>query len=164
MIRYIDLYFTTATILNWHPLLKDDKYKDVVIDSFRYAVTTKRATIWAFVIMDNHIHLIWQILDPNKLSSVRRDMLKYIAHSIKKDLLARNKTDILEKFLVNKTDRHYQIWKRKPLSISLLSDTVLNQKLNYIHTNLFRKGLDDITYKYSSAGFYATGMRNWDFL
>ena len=77
MKKYIDLYFTTATILHWYPLLSDDRYKDVIIDSFRFIVEQKRATIWAFVIMDTHIHLVWQILDPHLLWQVRRDMLKY---------------------------------------------------------------------------------------
>ena len=31
--RYIDLYFTTATIIGWKHLLKQDKYKQVIVDS-----------------------------------------------------------------------------------------------------------------------------------
>ncbi len=164
MKRYIDLYFTTATILNWYPLLKDDSYKDVVIESFRFVVNNKRAAIWAFVIMDNHIHLIWQILAPYTLPNVRRDMLKFIAQTIKNDLVKKGENQILENFVVSKSDRHMQIWQRNPLSISILFEPTLQQKLNYIHRNLHKKGKDDITYKYSSASFYATGVRNWDFL
>lgn len=164
MKRYIDLYFTTATILNWYPLLKDEIYKDVVIESFRFVVNNKRATIWAFVIMDNHIHLIWQILAPYMLPNVQRDMLKFIAQTIKNDLVKKGENHILENFVVRKSDRHMQIWQRKPLSISILFEPTLQQKLNYIHRNLLKKGKDDITYKYSSASFYATGVRNWDFL
>ncbi len=158
------MYFTTATIVNWYPLLKEEKYKDVVIDAFRFTVYNKRATIWAFVIMDNHIHLVWQILAPHSLSDVRRDMLKYIAQTIKNDLLKRGELNVLDHFKVNKSDRYIQIWKRKPLSIAILFEPVLQQKLNYIHRNLYKKGLDDINYKYSSAAFYATGIKNWDFL
>ena len=164
MKKYIDLYFTTATILNWYPLLKDDIYKDVVIESFRFVVNNKRATIWAFVIMENHIHLIWQILAPFTLSDVRRDMLKFISQTIKNDLVRKGEYHILKNFVVRKSDRHLQIWQRNPLSIAILFEPVLQQKLNYIHRNLLRKGKDDIAYKYSSASFYATGIRNWDFL
>lgn len=164
MKRYIDLYFTTATILNWLPLLRDSNYKDVVIESFRFTVHKKRATIWAFVIMDNHIHLIWQILDPYKLSDVRRDMLKFIAQTIKNDLVRKGDLQTLKNFKVNEADRHMQIWMKKPLSVEIIYEPVLQQKLNYIHRNLYRKGLNDIEYKYSSAYFYATGIKNWDFL
>ena len=164
MKKYLDLYFTTATILNWQPLLVVDANKDIVIDAFRYCVYNKRANIWAFVIMDTHIHFIWQILYPTTLPGVQRDMLKFISQTIKNRMVTNGQLNELEPFRVNKCDRYYQLWKRKPLSIVILNDHVLNQKLNYIHTNLFRKGMDDVSYKYSSARFYATGERNWDFL
>ncbi len=164
MRKYIDLYFTTATVLNWQPLFAVDANKDVVIDAFRFCVYNQRANIWAFVIMDTHIHLIWQILSPYTLSVVQRDMLKYISQTIKNRMVTNGQLNELELFKVNKCDRYFQLWKRKPLSIEILYDHILNQKLNYIHTNLFRKGMDDLSYKYSSAKFYATGERNWDFL
>ncbi|MBK8829258.1 MAG: transposase [Saprospiraceae bacterium] len=164
MRKYIDLYFTTATILNWQPLFAVDVNKDIVIDAFRYCVYNQRANIWAFVIMDTHIHLVWQILSPYTLCGVQRDMLKFISQTIKNRMVTNGQLNELEAFRVNKCDRSFQLWKRKPLSIVILNDHVLNQKLNYIHTNLFRKGMDDLSYKYSSAKFYATGERNWDFL
>ena len=164
MKKYSDLYFTTATVLNWQPLFERDEHKDIVIDAFRFCVLNKRANIWAFVIMNTHIHLIWHILPPYTLAEVRRDMLKYISQTIKNKLVANGRMAEVEFFKVNKSDRYIQIWQRRPLSIEIYYDDVLNQKLNYIHTNLEKKGLDDITYKYSSAYFYATGERNWDFL
>jgi len=164
MRKYRDLYFTTATILNWHPLFASDTNKDIVIDAFRYCVVQKRANVWAFVIMDMHIHMIWHILSPYSLSGVRRDMLKFISQTIKNKMVADGQLEALDVFKVKKSDRYIQIWKRNPLSVEILYDDVLEQKLNYIHTNLFRKGKDDVSYKYSSAGYYASGERNWDFL
>ncbi len=35
--------FFTATILLWKKLLKQDKYKDIIIDSLRFLVKDKRA-------------------------------------------------------------------------------------------------------------------------
>ena len=51
-------YFT-ATNLEWKTLLRPDKYKDIVVDSLRFLVEDQRLVLFAFVIMDNHIHLIW---------------------------------------------------------------------------------------------------------
>ena len=34
--RYFNLYFTTATILEWKHLLKEGNMKDVVIESLRF--------------------------------------------------------------------------------------------------------------------------------
>jgi len=53
--------FFTATILEWNPLLKVDKYKDIIIESLRFLVKEERVEVNAFVIMSNHIQLVWQI-------------------------------------------------------------------------------------------------------
>ncbi len=164
MKKYIDLYFTTATIINWYPLFREDANKDVVIDAFRFAVLNRRALILAFVIMETHIHLVWQILPPYELSGVRRDMLKYIAQMIKNRMIKEGRTDELQKFIVNKKDRIMQFWQRNPMNIELIFENVVWQKINYIHSNLAAKGLDDVSYKYSSASFYVNGICNWDFL
>jgi hypothetical protein len=38
---YFELYFTTATIKDWKWLLKPDKYKKIITDSFAYLATTR---------------------------------------------------------------------------------------------------------------------------
>ena len=43
--------------------------------------------------------------------------------------------------IFNKHDREYQIWKRKPLSIELISGDLFKQKLEYIHYNPVKAGL-----------------------
>jgi REP element-mobilizing transposase RayT len=78
-------YFT-ATILEWKKLLKPEKYKDIITGSMKFLVTDKRVKIFCFVIMDNHIHLIWQMLWDIDPEAVQRDFLKYTAQRIKKDL------------------------------------------------------------------------------
>ena len=50
--------FFTATILEWKQLLKQDRYKDVIIDSLTFLVEEGRAVIYGFVIMPNNIHLL----------------------------------------------------------------------------------------------------------
>jgi REP element-mobilizing transposase RayT len=159
--------FFTATILEWKHLLKDDKYKDIIIESLRFLVNKKRVLVYSFVIMPNHIHLIWQIQGGHKRESVQRDFLKFTAQNIKYDLVANDK-DLLEQFKVNAKDREYQFWERNPLSIDIYSREVFIEKLNYIHRNpvhqkwqLYKHPEE---YKYSSARFYETGVDNWGFL
>ena len=50
------------------------------------------------------------------------------------------KNPLIEQCRVNKADREYQVWKRKPLSIELRSESVLVQKLEYIHYNPVKSG------------------------
>jgi putative transposase len=162
--EFTNVYYSTATILHWKPLLANDEYKDLIIESLRFCVTHQRANIWAFVIMENHIHLVWQILEPYTLSYVQGNMHKYIAQRIIHDLWSTNNDETLNQFLVRKKDRHFQIWKRNPMNVEILTDDFLWQKINYIHMNRSRKGYNDIEYKYSSAHYYLTGIKNWDFL
>lgn len=71
--------FCTATILEWKPLLKPDKFKDIIISSMRFLVEDKRALVYAFVIMSNHIHFIWPMRDEHLPNDVQHSFLKYMA-------------------------------------------------------------------------------------
>jgi REP element-mobilizing transposase RayT len=53
------IYFWTATIYKWLPLLDDDNNKKMIVDSLKYLSGKGLITVYAFVIMPNHIHLIW---------------------------------------------------------------------------------------------------------
>jgi len=162
--QYFNLFYTTCTIVHWRPLLAEDKYKELITGAFQFCKDHSRAKIWAFVIMDNHFHVVWQILEPYTLAYVQRNLLKFVSQRIINDLMRCKKDDIMNQYVVRKKDRHIQIWKRDPLSVELISENFLWQKINYIHLNRTRKGFSDVDYKYSSASYYATGVKNWDFL
>ena len=115
--------------------------------------------------MENHIHLIWQMMPDNDPEAVQRDFLKYTAQRIKKDLQQFH-PEVLAHFKVAAKDREYQFWKRNALSVELRNHKVFIQKLDYIHWNPVKAGLCKLPeeYKYSSALFYETGIDNWGFL
>ncbi|WP_229598962.1 transposase [Runella sp. CRIBMP] len=94
------IQFFTATILWWKKLLQPDKYKQIIVDSMRFLVNDKRVKIYGFVIMPNHIHLVWRIQDNHLLEDVQRDFLKYTAQQIKFDLQAHH-PQVLATFEVN---------------------------------------------------------------
>ena len=159
--------FFTATILELKHLLKPDKYKDIVMQSLHFLVSNKRILLYGFVIMPNHIHLIWQKRENIRQSDVQRDFLKYTAQQIKFDL-QQNHPAVLEKFRVNVKDRQYQLWEHRPLSISLWSRRVFEQKLDYIHQNPVQEKwkLADLpeNYSYSSARYYLLNQDDWGFI
>ena len=123
--------FYTATINNWQHLLADNKYKDIIVDSLKFLVTEKRIELNAFVIMSNHIHLIWQPMFGFTLIDIQSSFMKYTAQQLKRSL-TKNNIEVLTSFKVNKYDREYQFWKREPLGIELISPAVFEQKLNFI--------------------------------
>ena len=159
--------FFTATILNWNKLLFNDKYKEIIIKSMKFIVQDGRTDIYAFVIMPNHIHIVWKIKEDHILQNVQRDFLKFTAQQIIFDLKAKSNKE-LNKFYVGAKDRKYQIWERNPLSSRHGSSKIIIQKINYIHSNPFSKNWklveDILEYKYSSARFYYKGIDDFGFL
>jgi putative transposase len=112
-------YFT-ASIRNWLPLLETDKYKNIIVDSLHFMVKKERIELNSFVVMSNHIHLIWQPLPDQSLFSMQLSFMKFTAQQIKFALKDDN-NPLLKQCQVNKADREYQIWKRDPLNIELSS-------------------------------------------
>ncbi len=151
--------FFTATLLNWQPLLSDDGFKDIIIQSLLFLKNEGSVVIYAFVIMPNHIHMIWQIQDGHE--NVQLRFMKFTAQQFKFKL-ADSSDPTLKSFYVGDKDRKYQFWERNPLSIDLWTPDVLMQKLNYIHNNplqdKWRLCEYPEDYKYSSARFYETGI------
>ena len=165
--EYLDFpsYFFTATIYEWKPLLASDKHKDIIVESLQFLVNDKRIQLNAFVIMNNHIHIILQPLSGFAPSATQASFMKYTAQQLKRSILETDKV-LLETFKVNKYDRDYQIWKRTPLSVDLLTKELFVQKLEYIHYNPVKAGLCRLPeeYYYSSAKFYVDGNDSFGML
>lgn len=160
------LYFWTATINQWFWLLKKDEYKDVIIDSLQYLSDAEKIDVFAFVIMPNHMHLIWRIIALNGKESPQGSLLKYTAHVFKK-MLRREKDSNLAIYKIDAENKDYEFWQRDSLAIPLFSREVAIQKLHYIHNNPLSKNWqlakDPCGYKYSSARFYEMNEKNFSF-
>ncbi len=159
--------FFTATILEWKHLLKPDEYKHIIVESLLFLKKEGSIVVNAFVIMPNHIHLIWQIQDGYKQEKIQMRFLKYTAQQMKFKLIDTN-NKLLEKFFVGARDREYQFWERNPLSFDLWTEAFFIQKLIYIHNNPLKDPWNLVQYpedyKYSSARFYETGVDEFGLL
>jgi putative transposase len=155
-------YFYTDTIFGFKHLLHHDNLKMVCIDSWKYLVDKELIKIYGYVIMPNHIHLVWKMLADNGKESPAGSFAKYTAHQFKKILTVQNPI-LLNDYASNKSDRKFQFWKRDPLAIPLSNDDVILQKLIYIHNNPLQEKwkLANLPedYRWSSAGFYS-GMND----
>ena len=159
------IYFWTATIHKWYNLLQDDLVKQIIIDSLKTLSDKKLISVYGFVIMPNHIHLIWQQNGNNGKETPKGSFMKFTAHQFKKYLKLNGRLECYKVELLNKA---YEFWQRDSLGIEIWSREVAQQKLDYIHFNpvsgkcLLAK--DDISYYYSSARFYEYGIDEFGFL
>jgi len=115
--------------------------------------------------MSNHFHSIWQPSFGFTPKDIQGSFLKHTGNKLRQSMEI-NSPELLDDFLVNKPDRKYQIWKRRPLSVELRIPAVFNQKLEYIHYNPVKAGLcvNPEDYYYSSARFYQEGIDDFGIL
>lgn len=160
-------YFYTDTICNFAHLLNDDNLKMIIINSLRFLVYQKLIEVYGYVIMPNHIHLIWNMLKLNGKESPAASFTKFTAHEFRKYFLVNNPIFINE-YRSQKNDRIFQFWKRDPLAIPLSKESIIVQKLDYIHDNPIKEKWNLCThpedYKWSSANFYETGIDQFNIL
>ena len=159
--------FFTAVCKDWLPLLATDEAKQIIVNDLQFRIKKGQAKVCAYVIMPNHLHLIWRIGKDFRREEVQRDFLKFTARALLK-LLREEDIALHDKLLVNAKDRNYQVWKRDSMSIDLFSDKFFKQKLEYIHANpcqpKWNLVLSPFEYKYSSATFYETGTDEFGLL
>jgi putative transposase len=155
--------FFTATIQKWKQLLKDDSYKNIITDALKFLVQEEKVTIYAFVIMSNHIHIIWQSKANNTIQNIQNSFIKHTSKQFKRLVELQ---DLASNYQVNAVDRKYNFWKRDSLNIELYSTAVFNQKLNYIHYNPVKAGIcnQPEEYHYSSALCYEKGIDKFGFI
>ena len=159
------IYFFTSSIIGWKHLLKNDLFKEVIINSIYYLSDNNYINVYGFVIMPNHIHLIFESRKTNGKEMPHESFMKYTGHEFKRLL---SDTSELELFRVESPTRLYQFWQRDSLAIELYSRKVMVQKLNYIHANPVQPHWnlcsDFVDYYYSSASFYEKGISDFTFL
>jgi putative transposase len=110
------IYFWTATINGWKQLLNNDEFKQVIIESLQHLSEKGKIDVFAFVIMPNHIHLIWRIIEPNGKESPHASFLKYTAHAFKYKLRSMD-VNLLKPYAVIAPNKKYEFWKRDSLAI-----------------------------------------------
>ncbi|MDB5201282.1 MAG: transposase [Ferruginibacter sp.] len=74
------IYFWTATIHQWRHLLAGEFNKRIIINYFTELSDAGLITIFAFVVMPNHVHLIWRQNKMNGKETPFWSFLKYTAH------------------------------------------------------------------------------------
>jgi REP element-mobilizing transposase RayT len=162
-----EIYFWTATINNWQRLLLNDAYKDVIIDSLQHLSSLNKIDVFAFVIMPNHIHLIWRIKEMNGKETSQGSFLKYTAHEFKK-ILKNENPEALNTYAVSANNKNFEFWQRDSLAIRLYTKEVAMQKLKYIHNNPMAEHWNLVQvpcdYKYSSARYYDLNEKSFEFL
>ena len=162
-----EVYFWTITINKRQYLLKPDENKMIIINSLQWLVQKELVKIYGYVIMPNHIHLMWEQLKMNGKEFPKNSFEKFTAKSLVNIMKANNDSTLIN-YAVTATDRQYNVWLRDPLAILVLSREMASQKLEYMHLNPIQPHwllcTDPADYRYSSAIFYEQGVDEFGLL
>jgi len=76
------MFFTTSTVKDWIPIFQEERFRRIVIDSIKFLINQKRIRLHGYVIMPNHLHLIFSVVNPFVLSDIFRDFHKFTSQQI----------------------------------------------------------------------------------
>jgi len=152
--------FFTATCLNWQPLLQPESHKQIITDSLKFLVEDKRIWLYGYVIMPNHVHILWRKQPEWLNKNVQQHFSKFTAQQLKFSII--NNAANLDIYKSTQSDREYQFWERRPYKATMYNRMVFEQKLDYIHYNPVKAGLCQLQedYTYSSAAYYILNEEN----
>ncbi|WP_295020930.1 transposase [Sulfurimonas sp.] len=151
-------HFVTCTVLHWIPIFTRTETTDIIFECLKYLQKADNAKIYAYIILENHLHLI---ISSDNLSKTMESFKKYTARHIIDLLKSKNVTTILDQLMfykkAHKTDRIYQLWQEGIAPKLIQSEAMMIERINYIHNNPVKRGYVDepIHWRYSSARNYA---------
>ncbi len=150
-------HFLTMTVVDWIPLFTNYEIVSLLFESLRFVQKERQVILYAYVIMENHLHLI---ASAEELSKTMKEFKSFTARTIIDYLEERKSVLLLEKLrsakLNHKTGSEYQLWQEGSHPEEIYSEKMLIQKIEYIHNNPVRRGyVDEPKYwRYSSARNY----------
>lgn len=154
-------HFLTCTVLHWIPLFTRTESVQIVIDSLKYLQEHDNLKLYAYVILENHLHLIAASDD------IAHSMHKFKAFTAKKivELLReRNAQTILDQLAfykkAHKTKTAFQIWQEGIQPKMIQSEQMMRERIDYIHLNPVKRGYVDEAahWRYSSARNYTGSL------
>lgn len=151
-------YFLTATVVNWLPLFSSPPLVQIIFDSLEFLQKNDRLTVHAYVILENHLHLI---ATSEQLAREMASFRSFTARKIIDYLQERRAENVLKQLayykLRHKQDRDFQMWQEGTHPQQIQNRAMMAQKIGYIHTNPVKRGYvdDPLHWRYSSARNYA---------
>jgi REP element-mobilizing transposase RayT len=150
-------YFLTSTIADSIPLFSDPEIAQLILDGLVYMQTSRDVEIYAYVLMENHIHFIAR---DEELIQTIQNFKSFTAHQIVAFLNNRNRYRILQQLkrakLRHKSQSKYQVWQEGYHPKQINTHEMMIQKIEYIHNNPVKRGYVDFPeqWRYSSARNY----------
>ena len=150
-------HFVTCTVLHWIPIFTRTQTTDIIFESLKYLQKSDNLKIYAYVILENHLHLL---VSSDDIAKTMTNFKKFTARKIIDLLKEHNVKTILEQLSfykkAHKTTAKYQLWQEGIAPKLIQSQKMMIERINYIHNNPIKRGYVDEAshWRYSSARDY----------
>ena len=158
------LYFITTKAVHYKHLFRRDIVKRIVVDALYIATVLSRATVYAFVVMPNHIHALLQCQEDHRPGYWVRTMKTTSARLIVRQYEVEGNQEVLNWLadqVKNPKRQAHKVWEDNYLAKAVVSECFMLQKLTYIHENPVQPHWELVdspaAYAWSSAAFYEGG-------
>jgi REP element-mobilizing transposase RayT len=161
-----DCSYLTFNVVDWIDVFIRPTYKQIIVDALNFCIESKKFTVYAWVLMTNHLHMLARAHDGSGLSMIEKEFKRVTttkileAIDIEPDL---RRAWMLQRFencsLSLKKLEKFQLWQSctNPSYIDFKQVYKLQERVLYIHENPVRDGIvaSPEHYLYSSASDYA---------
>ena len=150
-------HFITCTVLHWIPLFTRPESVNILFESFRHLQQHDNFKLFAYVILENHLHLVAASDD---ISQSIKKFKSYTAKALLELLHGSKAKTILDQLAfykkAHKTKTSYQVWQEGSAFKLIQSEAMMIERINYIHNNPLKRGYVDEAahWRYSSARNY----------
>ena len=145
--------YITAVAKDRLPVFRTDAIKKVTCEALNAARRSGKFLIFAYVVMPDHLHLLTN--QPNASADVLRYIKGITGRRVIDYLKEKNYQSSLAKLqhLDWKRKHKYSLWQKEKNVLTIFSEAMFMQKVNYIHLNPVRAGLVEraTDYGWSSA-------------
>ncbi len=131
-------YFVTTTTANRAHIFKRDIVKRILVDVLYYVSLMNRVSLYAFVIMPNHTHVIVQYSedvppkDWARAYKTSTSQLIVRLYEVEHNLCA---LEMLAAAVTRPDKQEYKVWEDNYWSENIFTPDFLEQKLTYLHNN-----------------------------
>jgi putative transposase len=153
-------HFVTGTIVGWRPVFTTAVRCDIVVQALEYCRAHKSLKVYAWVILDNHFHAILSAPDLSQvLADLKRHTARRLVEQLERDGCAWLLYQLERLRLRYKSESKHQIWQEGSHPQALVSDAMMEQKLEYLHNNPVKRGwvASPEHWRYSSAHGWLAG-------
>ncbi|MBU0648922.1 transposase [Patescibacteria group bacterium] len=136
-------HFLTLTVIEWINIFTKAEYFKAIAESLEFCRKNKGLSLYEYVIMTNHLHIIGAAKEPEVLSNIIRDFKRNTTKEILKLLERDNRKYILRLIkhsFQGKKGNEMQVWQRENYPQVIVSEEFYLKQVNYIHNNPVKAG------------------------